>query len=350
MNGQKWIKIFILISFILIVLLVTINIKYSDSYGILQKNYDGLYREPNQNFVKMKFLLNHEHDYDSFIFGSSRVGAINPKLIPDSSYYNMTYSEGVPLEHLENIKLLLKSNLKIKNIMLGLDDFSYQVNPERHLKEPLRKPHYLTSINNETIVEFYSEYFFKIPSLYDLQCRFVVSCQNFNYDIYDTGSPLIPKEIEMYIENNREAHINDKKFEETLDYQQNRINQTLKEIGEIIALSKQHNFNLILFINPIHAKTYLANNFEHLQFFKKELSKLSSFYDFSGLNAVTTNNYYYYEHVHYRTMVGEMIIDKIFNKTTKLPKSFGSFVNAKNINQHLVYLVNQRIKYINDIN
>ena len=51
--------------------------------------------------------MNNKKKYDSFIFGSSRVGKINPLKIENGKYYNMTYSEGLPREHYQNIKFLI---------------------------------------------------------------------------------------------------------------------------------------------------------------------------------------------------------------------------------------------------
>lgn len=313
-------------------------------YSVLRKNFNNLKQEPNQNFIKMEYILNNNHKFDSFIFGSSRVGKINPQFIPFDNYYNMTYSEGLPLEHLANIKLLLKNGIEIKNIMLGFDDFSYEVKPEKHLNELLRKPHYLTTINNENPINYYSSYFMKMISPSDISIFIKEYILNMKtnikvnkYDIYETGLLIVPEYIEKYIEENKIKHINDPKFLKSTHYSGNRIKETIQEIKEIISLSTEYNFNLIFFINPIHHTTYLDTNFENFQLFKKELSKVTEFYDFSGLNNITINNYFYYETSHYRTIVGNMIIDTIFNNS----KNFGILVSKENIEEHLENLREQ---------
>ncbi len=154
MNSKKWIKILLILCILGIGFILIINI-YIDSYSVLKSDYNKLSREPNQNFIKMKFLLNEKHNKNSFIFGSSRVGKIEPSDIPTGNFYNMTYSEGLPLEHLENIKLLIKNNIEIKNLLIGFDDFSYQIDPLKHLNEPLRRIHFLTNINSMNKYKFY---------------------------------------------------------------------------------------------------------------------------------------------------------------------------------------------------
>ena len=60
--------------------------------------------ELNKNYIKTRYILKHPDRFDSFLFGSSRVGAIHTDKIPGLRTYNMTYSAGLPSEHLANIR------------------------------------------------------------------------------------------------------------------------------------------------------------------------------------------------------------------------------------------------------
>lgn len=343
MISKKWLSIWFVIVLIMILIISAINF-YIDSYAIFKKNFNTLYQEPNQSYIKMNFLLNKQHLFDSFIFGSSRVGHINPNGIKNGNYYNMTYSEGLPFEHLENIKLLIKKKIAIKNIIIAIDDFSYEVDPKKHLGEPMRLLHYETDYNNMTRMEFYIYYLLKIPSVIDIarlvkEVLFKKIYPTYRYDIYNTGLPITPKVKEEYIEKFREIHIKDKKFMKPTHYEGQRITETINTIKELVQLSKNYKFNLILFINPIHKTTYLDTDFKNFQKFKKKLSNIYSYYDFSGLNTVTKDNYYYYETSHYRNNVGELIKAKIFNnESITIPDDFGVFVTNESIEQHLVNL------------
>ena len=347
MISKKWILKYILLSFIFCSGAVLFNF-YVDNYSIFRNNYSKLLQEPNQNFIKMNFLINNNHSFDSFIFGSSRVGKINPTGIKNGNYYNMTYSEGLPIEHLSNIKLLIKNNIKIKNILIGLDDFSYEVNPMLHKNEPMRQLHYDTDFNLRSQISFYMYYLFKRPSFFDIYRAIQENAFNrvfpvSNFDIYNTGLPLVPIEIESYIENNKQAHINNKKFLRPAYYRGNRIKETISHIKEIVELSKKYNFNLLVFINPIHKTTYLDTNFTNFQTFKQELVKITDYYDFSGLNKITTNNYYYYETSHYRVITGELIKKRLFSSDYE--EDFGILITKDNIDWHINNLRSQINKY-----
>ncbi len=134
-------------------------------------------------------------------------------------------------------------------------------------------------------------------------------------------------------------HAKDPIFQKPWLSEGDRMGETLEEIRETVDLLKAHGVRLIVFINPIHKATYLATGLEKFFLFEKELSRITDFYDFSGLNSITTNNYYYYETSHYRLKVGALILARIFNDSSvKVPDDFGVLVTKGNIDQHLADL------------
>jgi len=113
-----------------------------DPYGVLRGNMDKQMFEPNLRYLKMKYVLNHPHKYNSFLFGSSRVAKIDPRLITDhNNWYNFYYAEGLPVEHLKNIKTLLDNDIEVNRVLIGLDNISYLIDPERN-KSVLNRKHY----------------------------------------------------------------------------------------------------------------------------------------------------------------------------------------------------------------
>ncbi len=255
-------KTWLLYKYGLIILLgIVLIISYNyvlDPYGILRKDFLDLRSEPNQNFIKVEYILSHPQKYDSFIFGSSRIGRLDPRKIPNEKYYNMTYSGGLPNNHLENIRLFLNNGVKIKNLVIGLEEISYIQNPINHLASPIRRPHYLTT--NENFLKFYSFYFFKIPSYFDFYNLF--HPERFSqFDIYNTGIHF-RKDRDTLIEQNIDAHMNKEVFDwlihkkSTIQSSHN-LDGALNDIDEIVALAKENNINLIIFFQPLHKTTYL---------------------------------------------------------------------------------------------
>ncbi len=284
-----------------------------DPFGVINANMAQQKTEPNQHYLKIKYCIDNPQKFNSFLFGSSRVGKIDVTKIPDSNkWYNFTYSEAIPAETLEDLKTLLNNKVKIKKILIGLDEISYLISPESHESESLRKSYknridpylyYLflkpsysmyLSIKNADSSKFYSEGTYKV--------------------IYNSGS-FPPNKKDIYIEKNTKIHESDSIF--NMPYwsplYKERINKSIKEINEIDMLCKTNKIEVVYFINPIYEVTYTEAVSHNFLSFIKKLSSTITFYDFSGINAITSNRLNFYETSHYRPLVGDKIIQRIFN-------------------------------------
>jgi hypothetical protein len=315
-----------------------------DPYGLLRKDFTWQFIEPNKNFIKIRFIAQNPDRYDSFAFGSSRVNSIDVRKIQGYRCYNVHYNGGLPRDHLDNIRYLLKKGVKIKLILLGLDDMSFRDDPGDHLRQPLRHPY--PPVLNQHPFPYYLRYFFSFPDWGIFQeiltgyknKLFQTSGANpVFYDMFDTGQ-MFSDQIDRQIEDNPEKHRNNPKFLRHNIIVRDRLKEAIQELREIVHLAEAHQIRLVLFINPLHKNVFLdcGVDFER---YKRALSHVSGFYDFSGLNSVTTDNYNYYETSHYRRNVGDLVIARIFNqRNIKVPEDFGQWVTAENIDLHLKIL------------
>lgn len=334
------VKLFIKIIVITILALVPntyINVHY-DPYGIYRTDFTGQKIEPNQRFLKMRYLLNNPDKYDSFLFGSSRVGNIPSESISEGNFYNMTISQGIPSEHLYNLKLLLKNGIKIKTVMLGLEDFSYKIESPSENGELITTPYSDSAIEN---LKYYIKYTFKMPDKNVLAPYINPKQEQFPvyYDIYNSGRP-IHTEIDEYINTHRDEHIKDKKFKNPSVHKNNFMDKTLKDIQEFVDICNENSIKCIVFINPTYKATYKANNPVQFMEFKKRLVQITDFFDFSGINSVTRDPLNYYETSHFRVCIGEEMLARMFDdyNGVSVPEDFGVPVTRKNIDQHLKML------------
>lgn len=305
MKLRRWVIVATFIPILLFITSIFLLIK-TDTYSILNPKTSSFYGEPNRNFLKVEHILSHPQQYDSFIFGSSRVGAILPSNINNGTYYNMTYSEGVPHEHLINLKLFLTHGIKIKNILLGLDEFSYQVSFTEHQQRFLTRSHPLAS--GENWWTFYKFYFFRFPSgqdkRYFKQKQFHhnqtipmdIENQNTFYNMAMSGGKL---------------HKSDTIFNKPILYHGNHLDTTLDDIQQIVQLCQKHNIKLTVFLNPIHHKTYEHTNKTLLHEFKDRLVTITPYYDFSGPNKTTLNNTNFLDTSHYTINVANSMLQSM---------------------------------------
>ena len=105
-----------------------------DPYGIFRKDFSYQFIGPNKHYIKARYVGEHPDRYDCFVFGSSRANNIDVRKIKDGRCYNMEYSGGLPREHLDNMKYLVKKGVKIKFAIIALDEVAFQDNPNVHLK------------------------------------------------------------------------------------------------------------------------------------------------------------------------------------------------------------------------
>ncbi len=309
-------KIWLIYSIIIIIIGLCINtvfMYWSDTYSVEHTKRINFYTEPNANVLKVSYILENKHKYDSFIFGSSRISAINPLKINNGNYYNMTYSEGIPHEHLLNIKLFLNSGVKIKNLLIGLDEFSYKVSFDKHQSQGLTKSHYLATNTNK--FTYMKDYFFRFPLSEDrnsIMKKIKNNQQYLYYNIYEQEAQYINKKI-IISDYNSIKHLNSEVFKKPIFYTGNLMNETIKDIKDIKDICNKYKIHCKFFINPIHKTTYKYLDKKQFNLFKTNLRNIISYYDFSLLNDIMNNNFYWNDTSHYRDIIGDLMINRIYS-------------------------------------
>jgi len=288
-----------------------------DPYGVIKGDMTSQITEPNQHYLKVKYCIDYPKKHNAFLFGSSSVGKINISNFTDSNnWYNFSYSESVPKETLEDLKILLKNNVKVERILIGLNEVSYMVNPKLHDNQSLRKP-YVNIINP------YLYYLFlkPSPSLYKSikKAKKSIFYQEKSFEVIYTNGSFTRNKKDTYIDENSIFHLSEPVFDKPYwnNYYENRIEETINDIKAINELCEINNIEVTYFLNPIYDLTYrkaLSNGF--LEFWN-ELSKVTSFYDFTGINKMTSNRLNFYENSHYRPKVGDYILSEISSNSPK---------------------------------
>ena len=288
--------------------------------------------EPNSNDIKMQYILHNPDKFDSFLFGSSRTGFVNVEKIPEGNWYNMSYSEGLPAEHLDNLKELIANGIIPKNVMIGVDNISAFVDPALHQSQFYRIPYPRTNK-----LEFYGKYLSIKGVLLSLDVIL-------NHEITD------PDYVERYYRSG--STLRDPSLGGTFrddvpywdDYYTDYMADSLLDIRQIRELCQDYGINLIVFTNPLYFRTYKqSKHFGYEQYLGWLAGAAGGYYNFSGENAVTQDKRYYYEASHYTEELGDMMIDRIFNGTTDEAleaQGFGMYVTEENLDEFREALAN----------
>ncbi|MBQ7215624.1 MAG: hypothetical protein IJS39_06535 [Synergistaceae bacterium] len=295
---------------------------------------------PNHNYIKMKYILKRPDRFNGcqFIFGSSRVGNINPDKISAGNIYNMTYSEGLPAEHLANIKTFLANSIIPSKIYLGVDSLSYTASMDVHIYEPMRCPYeYLC---NDPLL-FYSLYMNPASTIHALGVMFSKKSSGKKQNsLYRVGTTI---NYGIKVSRNWESLAPSIGHVPLSDIPQS-IRNTLKDIHELSELCRISGIELVIFTNPMHHITYRASLELGYFEFLEGLAEISDFWNFSSLSDITMSNDLYLETSHFKAEVGDMIIEFMCKGRTDpelQAQGFGLKVTRENIKEFLGTLKKQ---------
>jgi hypothetical protein len=352
MNYSRWLKITTLFTAFLLMLIVVLNISI-DTYGV----YSSLFNinknkkishaifpvELNQRIYIPELIFCNPERFDSFLFGTSRVSVIDTSKITTGRFYNMSYPQGVLAEHLAIIKTFLHKGIKIKNVIIGLDEFTFISRMREHEDQLLTIMH--PDVSGKSPATIFLKYFLRVPRPFELSNGFKFLIKNnaeLKAKINDAGLNLgwLNKEKEIDAAG-KPLFLNEPFLYSPFIFNRQLVNEVFTQIDEMKILAKQNNFSLIFFFNPIYAQRYASYATGFLPI-KEELAKHTDFYDFSGFNSVTTNNFNYYEEHHYRYLIADMIVQRIFrNGNISVPDDFGILVTKNNV---LIHINKQRLE------
>ena len=286
--------------------------------------------EQNSNYIKMSYILDNPEKYDAFLFGSSRVGAIHTENIPDVNCYNMTYSEGVPKEHLDNLKTLIANGIIPKKVYLGVDSLSYTLNPDNHITQHPRMSYEYAKAHP---IEFYSMYLTPNVAFQSLETTIAYTpSEEYAHRFYNYG---------WWCDYGRESLIG-KDNAPTILGTYNLMDETLAHITEFVKLCTDNDITLTVFTNPMH---YIAHydSWSTYEEFLIRLAEVTDYYNFSGLNHITLNHSNYVDTSHYNAETGDLMI-KFFSDNIDedlYSQGFGMYVTKDNVTQ-LIELLNSQ--------
>jgi hypothetical protein len=344
-NSKKWIKILLTLCTLAVGFVGGVNYLV-DPFDIFHTKILKEQFQINERFIKIEFLEKNHNKFDSYMFGSCRIGTTPPDVlnqyVNDANFYNFTISSANLYDYLLHLQYFIKKEYPLKNLYLEID-IDNMNNYGRIESDYLRKFH--PYVLDQSLYSYYISY---LTGFFPFNIRGKIELNIKRDDIttysLETGSwskPIKEKKIQenplKFISEESSFHIKNARLIKNSSKLKN-----LKALSEIVNLSKKNNINLIVFTTPYNKN--MMDNFILNDYFDflKEISTVINFYDFTGYNSITLNNTNYYEPSHYRENVGRLIAAKIFNdKSIDVPKDFGVLVTKDNINEHLENLRKQ---------
>jgi AraC-like DNA-binding protein len=332
MNSKKYIKLTLLFASIIILANVLINI-IIDPFGIfgtkiLPKSY-----QPNERFIKIEYLKSNHNKYDSYIFGSSRVGVYQPSWVQEyipSKWYNFTLSGANIEDYLLHLKYFIKQKYEIKNLIIQIDLDSI-AQYSHSSSDYLFKYHY--DISGTNMLKYYQEYSMIFPiKNFSEKIKFNLHPDEREYSIVTGAWKRVDKD--RYIVKNPSLHNKLPIFSQNLKVVENinsKFDTIIDSLKEITQIAKNNNINLYIFTTPHHKSMTKSFSFHSIEQFYLAISKFTTFYSFSQINEITSNNLNYYEISHYRPMVAKLVLKSIFDNQSVDIDNFVYKVDSSNV-------------------
>ena len=313
--------VIILLVFALLLGAVAFGICYSiDPYSVFHPfNVRDNGVEVNSNYIKMTYILENPDKFDSFLFGSSRAGFLNVEKMGDRCY-NMWYPQGMPEEHLNNLKTMVSKGLVPRKVYIALDSASYMNDPSLHESMQTYSPYeYLKSHP----VKFITMYLDPAVALQSLP---IISKHTPNGTYaecyYKTGAEISYGEVGTH-------SFKDSPYVGPTYM----MDDCLETIRETVEFCKENGIESVFFTNPMHYATYeFSLELDYIDFLKK-LAEITPYWNFSGYNDITRNSDYYRDPSHFLPEVGDMMIDCMCNGAQPdglYEQGFGAYITADN--------------------
>lgn len=333
---KKFVGRLALFLFLFALIVIPFNV-YVDPYNIFHADCirdNGV--EPNKNYIKTKFVLEHKEEYDSYLFGSSRAGFIDVSKLPDGNWYNFSYSEGLPAEQYETLLTLISHGEIPKQVYLGVDNISYLVDPAYHEEQLYRKAFpYEGSIGDK--IRFFSSYLDSITTLESLSVieTYEGDTEALRQRMYSTGCENLNLDITF-----------DETYTEPYwaDYYEPRTEEAIEEIRKLKELCDAYDIELTVFTNPLYITTYEKAVDKGYLDFLEQLGHVTPFYNFSSYNEISMDSEYYYETSHYTSEAGDIMMDIIQNggdEHSIRAQAFGYYVTEENLEDFMMIVRHQ---------
>jgi hypothetical protein len=299
-----------------------------DRWGVFSDDYRTFYADfqPNYRYLKTRYLLTEATGHTCLIMGSSRVAALDASRLGPHCY-NFTQTGGTPVQHLHELELFLDAGLPLQTLYLGVDELAFTWDNRANDKQNDRRGY---PANIWQRLRFYAMYLLRLPDADDLEILGgrAPRADRPDWVIHGGLGPVaenraLGESLYKDVEGQRDKFT---RLGPSVWHQENNVDQVLTALESIVQLTETQGIELVLFFNPVHYKTWLATDWQALYDFRERLAALHPYYDFSGYNAVNSDDRYWLETSHFSTVAGDAMIDVLSGKAPAIP-GFGRLMN-----------------------
>ncbi len=296
-----------------------------DPFGVFYKN--NCLAESSEDIISTRTYLNEYKvkNYSSFIFGNSRTHAFTDEIWKKHIGEENIFHFGSPGESLLNIEKkleLILSKQKIKNALILIDNgiIENTDNEHRFYQGPVYNHSPITS--NISYLTFYTNYIsYYFNNLFFAKHIYFKLTKNYkeNWMKETFKKPVSDNSVLQCLnypslsDSLLETNFNEYKRVFKPDYKSYKLKEIqldprdLAHLDNIKNLLSQNNINYKIIYPPSFNKQKIQPQLQ------KKLSELflNRFYDFSGINKITTDSTLNYENLHFTYRAANIMLDSM---------------------------------------
>ena len=298
--------------------------------------------QTNERVWKADYLKQHHNQFDAYILGSSIASQLDPKLageLTGNRFYNLTMSGANSYDFELFVRHMLEQNYPIKRLLIVFDMSIFWSYGESGRAYESNHP----IVSGDSSVEFYASYltqihFWGTADKIRLNLGQIPPPPHSSYD-RSTGTYQYGHRMRM-IEEDEEAFLADSRtLNENYLLRTERPTEnfeaSMAAFTRLLELCREHQIQVDLFIPP-HNYNYMNRIlFNQYAEYLRALTELSSFWNFSGYRESNLDNHLFFDSMHFRPNIGDLVLQRIYNDGDPADEGFGDWVDRETVEAHL---------------
>lgn len=294
----------------------------------------------NPRVAKIGYLDQYHDRYNSYIIGGSKSSSISPELLngyygDDAKFYSMLMYGG-DFNDYEKTLYYIIDEYKPKNIVLhmSLQEISHFNEQATDFKQSLH-----AKVSGESKFSFYWTYLKLNPSYgyakLEGYAKRAVDSFEYSQFIPETGVYNKVKrdaekvdDLDAYMAANTAAFAPFGKLEAVA------LDKNVASLKRMKEYTESHGATFRLITGATAEQELLSYDMDKLKAYWAKIADVTDFWDFSGYTSVSGDPRYYYDTMHYRNTLGEMMLGYIFqDPDVYVPAGFGHYTTADNVEE-----------------
>lgn len=358
MKPSKWFKYMIFAALLSCLVLFLFNMMI-DPFGVFGDKFINFYAynmNNNPRVAKIAYLDEHHSEYNSYVIGGSKSSSLSPTLLnqyfEDASFYNMMMYGGDFYDYEKTIHYLVE-HYEVKNIILhmSMQEIDHYNQSPRNIN---------TELSEKVLSNNDFKYYLKYLTL-NLEHSFKklegLLQRSVNPMAYATFVP----ELGVYNKSVRDQEdlgtledflANYPEFTEALwPLYGTAIDDNVAAIARIKSYLDEKGISFTFVAAPTYYKEMDRYSTEDLQKLWRGIASVTEFWDFTGYNALSYDARNFYDRMHYRNNLGQLMIRKMFSNEDIGIEGFGQLTTAQNVEERLSAMLADRVSITNsDLN